>query len=193
MFDYTDPNFNIQEITAFHNTDGFNEISCYLDFALSTTIHNQFPTIDRTREMQYAKELLTNYLNGNRTSFTRKHNIRGNMELIGVKKLYGIFIKGMIEQQAFNENILHRLVPETFQEQCMAYITEQTRTGQLSNIAPWIVQNKDALIDHYVQTQYGASKEQKDQYEQIAFENPRCQQALEQLNLELRLSNYATR
>ena len=189
-FQYMDPNFDITGIPCFNNIDGLTDISNYLDFGISSTIHKQFPNITLESEKNYAKIILKKYMNGDSSLFTRKYGIRHNINQIGQEKIKNLLLKTLIEKGEVNRRILHRLTPQDFSDECADYITTITYCGQLDEAKNkvWIKDNMTTFIDIYVDECYGKSPDQKAEREEMCYGNPFTTKALEQLNLEMNLN-----
>jgi len=188
---YQNFNFNIEEIPSFNNTDSYDELSMYLDFACHTTIKRQMPNIDPESESNYARQLITNYMMGDTDSFTRQFGIRQNVNKIGRDKIRGILISNMIEKEAFNLEQRKLLNATEYPDQCARYITQITASGYLNdgtNYA-WITENIETLIDSYIKMKYERGEEARTKYQYYASKNPHTQKALEQLNLEMKIES----
>lgn len=184
---YTDTNFDITNIEHFNSVDGLIEISNYLDFALSTTIHKQLPNISREQEKWYAAEKLKLLsIDGIEKNFSRDFNIRTNISKIGRDKIKFLICKYLIERQAYNERVAHMMIPTEFIDQAAQYLTEQVRIGNFDQIQDWINQYMGNFIDSYISSQYNS--DMKEQFSAMALENPNCAKALTQLNLEMSLN-----
>lgn len=183
---YTDENFDITTIPSFNSIEGFIEISNYLDFALSTTIHRQFPNITPEGEKYYAAEKIKLFINQEDvTVFSRQFGIRDNVIKIGKDKIKFLICKHLIELHAYNVRINHMLNPTQFIDQAAQYVAQQVASSNLSEIDYWIDQNINIFIDSYISKQYKSAE--KKQLEVNALQHPVCSKALEQLNLELHL------
>ena len=183
------PNFDISEIEGFNRIDGLNIISVYLNYALSQTIKSQIPNIDIENEKLYAKQLLQQYLSGDYHAFTRRNNIRENVDKITSNKIIDIIIKRYIEIEAYNRGVLHRLNEVDKIGKYAKYITDNVASGNLDNIKPWLNYNMKSLIDGYINTQYNEPIDCKNKLEDLAYTVPNTSKALEQLNLEMKLKN----
>lgn len=185
MLDYTNPNFDIVNIPSFNNVDGLPAISSYLDFALANTIRRQIPNPDQNMEKKYATEILTEFLKGDFTAFTRIYNIRQNMEKITPETTKNLMLHSLIELEAENKVCLQQLQPTEFIDQCAEYVTNVIARGRLDELQDWISDNMGAFIQNYVQTRYKESPENKKSMNEMAIEYPDTQRALQQLNLEI--------
>lgn len=192
MIDYKDPNFKIENTPCFNNIDGYKELSMYLDFACQTTIQRQIPGILPEQESYYVKQILTEYLAGNKTIFTRQFGIRENINTIGPDKIRGILIANMIEKEGFNVGKLNKLTATSYEDQCARYITQITQFGQLNDETNrvWINKNLETLIDCYINMKYQKGYNARDVYEYYVNRTPFIQQAMEKLNLEMKLEPY---
>lgn len=185
MLDYTNPNFDIVNIPSFNNVDGLPAISSYLDFALANTIRRQIPNPDQNMEKKYATEILTEFLKGDFTAFTRIYNIRQNMEKITPETIKNLMLHSLIELEAENKVCLQQLQPTEFIDQCAEYVTNVIARGRLDELQDWISDNMGAFIQNYVQTRYKESPENKKSMNEMAIEYPDTQRALQQLNFEM--------
>ncbi len=183
------PNFDISEIEGFNRIDGLNIISVYLNYALSQTIKSQIPNIDIENEKLYAKQLLQQYLSGDYHAFTRRNNIRENVDKITSNKIIDIIIKRYIEIEAYNRGVLHRLDEVDEIGKYAKYITDNVASGNLDNIKPWLNSNLGSLVNGYISTQYNEDIEYKKKLEDLAYAVPNTSKALEQLNLEMKLND----
>lgn len=193
MFDYTNPNFDIRTIEGFDNIDGLKEISSYLDFALSTTIHTQLPKVDIKSEKMYARKLLENFFNNDTHAFTRNYRIRENMNYITSNKVRNLLLKSLIERYAYSQRICHMLSATTTIDQYAEYATNMIASGKLDDINTWITGNLSIFIEDYVNTRYKEDNNLKKDYETIAYSIPNTNKALEQLNLEMHLHMFKTK
>lgn len=189
-YQYMEPNYSVTNIQAFDGVNGLTEVSNYIDFGIKKTIHKQIPNITPEAESYYAKIILKNYMRGDATSFTSQYGIRSNIRLIGQDKVKYLLIKNLIEKHEYNQRVLHKLVPETFGDECAAYITTVACQGNLDQNEDWIMANIDAFIDEYVDDTYGLPRESKDQREMMCYQNPQSTLALNKLNLEMSLNRF---
>lgn len=183
------PNFDISEIEGFNRVDGLNNISIYINYALSETIKSQMPNIDIENEKFYAKQILQRYLSGDSHSFTRKNSIRENIDKITPNKIMNIIIKSYIEIEAYNRRVLRRLDNVDVNGEYAKYITDNVASGNLDNIKPWLNSNLESLVNGYISTQYNEDIEYKKKLEDLAYAVPNTSKALEQLNLEMKLND----
>lgn len=191
-FQYMDSNFDITSIPCFDNLNGLKDISSYMDFGIKKTIHKQIPNITLEMEIYYAKIILKQYMNGDSNSFTSQYNIRNNIGKIGRAKIISLLLKTLIEKSEYSKRVLHRLNPQDFGEECAYYVTDIAYYGQLDNESNqnWIQSNIESFIDIYVDECYGLTPEGKMQREEMCYGNTLTTKALEQLNLEMKLSQY---
>lgn len=189
-FQYMDSSFDITSLPCFNNVDGLKDISSYIDFGISSTIHKQFPNITPESEKNYAKIILKEYMNGDPRIFTNKYGIRQNIQKIGSERIKSLLLKTLIEKGEVNRKILHRLTPQDFGDECADYITTITYYGQLDEEENkvWIKDNIATFIDIYVDECYGKSPDQKAEREELCYGNSVTTKALEQLNLEMSLN-----
>lgn len=188
--EYMDQSFDIQNNPCFNNIDGLKDISDYLDFAISSTIRKQYPNVTEQQERKFAVTILENFMLGNANAFTSQYNIRANMRIIGLEKIKFLLIKTLIEKDAMNKRILHKLIPENYYDECAEYLTNVAYSGGLDQQEEWIRTSIPAFVDVYVKEVYGKDNEDKKQREDICYENIANSKALEQLNLEMSLHRY---
>lgn len=187
MLEFNDINFDIEEFMGKDNIGSLNNISTYLDYSINTTITKQIPNIDEETEKLYAKQILNNYFRGDRNSFTSKNNIRNNVAKIGYQRLINLFIKAMIEKQAYNVTVKHMLNTNDYP----AYITNMISRGHYSDIITWLTSNTENIeeaISNYVDLIYRKDIELKSNLEYITIKDYETNKAMEQLNLEMSLA-----
>lgn len=187
-FQFMNPDFNIKDNPNFNDIYGLIDISQYLDFAISQTIHKQLPNVTKEQEKYYATMILNNYMSGDDGAFTSQYGIRGNIREIGRNKIQSLLLKTLIEKDEYNKRVLHKLNSSDFKDNCAEYINHIINNGRLDEQIDWVINNIPIFIDIYIQEVYGLSIENKRHSEQLCRESYFSNQSLEQLNLEMSLS-----
>jgi len=187
-FDYINPNFDIENMPCFNNVDGLKDISQYLDFALSSTIKKQIPNVTENYEKKLATDILNRYMNGETVAFTKKYNIRNNMNKIGRERIKNLLLKTLIEKYEYNTRVLHKLNSNDFNDQCATYVTSVAYNGELDENTDWIQNCIPCFIEMYIEDGYGKSMEVKNHREDLCYDDSIAIKALEQLNLEMSLN-----
>lgn len=188
MMDYTNPNFDIMTYIERDSVDNLKQVSDYLNFAMKSTILKQMPNISKEEEQKMAEKILKMYLTNNNFAFTRKDNIRNNMEQIGKNRLVNLMIKSAIEKKAYNNRVVHLLADRTYQDQCVTWITSQINAGSYESVIDTLQSNPDmlsSLIENYVQLSYNVPEEIKDNYSEIALTESQTERALNNLNVSI--------
>lgn len=183
---FSNPNFNIKDIIN-NNVDSLNDISLYVDFAITSTIHKQVQDIDFDTEKKYAKNILNNFFKMNDNAFTNCYNIRNNMVTIGRKEIKNMLIKNMIERDAFNKVVKKLLNVTDYIDKLAEDISKTIAEGRMDEINSWIDKNIESLIDNYVEKKYLCDMEYRQDYECLVYEDYVTNRALEQLNLEMHI------
>ena len=183
---FSNPNFNIKDIIN-NNVDSLNDISLYVDFAITSTIHKQVQDIDLDTEKQYAKNILNNFFKMNDNAFTSCYNIRNNMITIGRKEIKNMLIKNMIERDAFNKVVKKLLNATDYIDKLAKDISKTIADGRIDEINSWIDKNIELLIDNYVERKYLSDMEYRQDYESLVYDDYVTNRALEQLNLEMHI------
>lgn len=185
---YTNNNFDITTINNFNNLDGLDEISNYLDFGINSTLQKHLPHTTEDDKKRLAVTMLESFMNGDPTKFTNDFRIRENILKIGKNKIKFLLCKSLIEKNAYNKRVLHMLSPSEYIDQCADYISQIIAAGEFDKIQDWIDINLSHFINEYASFKYNKKEETKEHYNNIALENPVCERALEQLNLEMHLN-----
>lgn len=191
-FVYKDPHFDVNNILNRNNIEELDDIEKYLEFAISETIKTQVKNISYEQECIFAKKILDLFMINDNQSFTRQYGIRSNMVTIGKNRIINLLIKKMIETYAYSAEVEHMLVPNDLVAKNAQSITEVIASGNLDRIIDWLNQQDTikSMIDNYVGNHYSISPELKSNYYNCSRYNPLANKALEQFNLEIRLSGY---
>ena len=193
MTDYMNPNFDIMEYIGRDSVDNLKNISDYLNFAIKSTILKQMPNISKEEEQKMAEKVLKLYLVNTNFAFTRKDNIRANMEQIGKKRLFDLIMKSALEKKAFNIRVRHLLADQTYQDQCVTWITNQINAGSYDSIISLLQSNPDmlnSLIENYIDLSYNVAEETKSNYNDIAWSEPLTEKALNNLNVSICMDSF---
>lgn len=181
---FEDVNFSIDKYVGDVSIDGLNRIKIYLDYSLNTTIKKQIPDINIVDEKLYAKELLCNYFKGDLHAFTSKNNIRHNIYKIGNDMLLKLFIKCMIEKQAYNILIKKIEGSSNYGDQCCNYITNRVARDHYDDVIEWLnddFDNIEELINNYVNIFYQRKYEECMDLQKLAFEHEMTARAIRNL------------
>lgn len=189
---YMDMNFDIRNTNNFGRFSSLSESQNYLDFAIFSTIRKQLPNVSPESEKKSASEILTRYMSGtSQPSFTRQYNIRNNIDALGKGQIMNIFIKMMIERDAYNKRVKHQLAAQSYRDQCCEYITQMTANGQVDQIGEWLNSVIPELVDTYVSEVYRQDSDIRNRIEEISYQDPLTNKALEKLNLEMNIKSLA--
>lgn len=181
---FEDVNFSIDKYVSSVDIDGLNRIKIYLDYSLNATIKKQIPDINIVDEKLYAKELLCNYFKGDLHAFTSKNNIRHNIYKIGNDMLLKLFIKCMIEKQAYNILIKKIEGSSNYGDQCCNYITNRVARDHYDDVIEWLnddFDNIEELINNYVNIFYQRKYEECMDLQKLAFEHETTARAIRNL------------
>lgn len=181
---FEDANFDVNSYVENESIDGLNRVKIYLDYSLNTTIKKQIPDISLSDEKMYAKEILYNYFKDDLHAFTSKNNIRHNIYSIGNDVLTKLFIKCMIEKQAYNVLIKKIEGSSDYNDQCCNYITNRVAHGHYDDIIEWLnddFENMEEIINTYVDIFYQRKYEECIDLQKLAFEENMTNKAISNL------------
>lgn len=187
---FEDFNFNIENYLINKNSvEGLNNVSNYLNFAIKATIIKQIPNCDLNTQCSKGKEILIEYLNGASNSFTRTANIRSNMTTIDKTIINDLLIKTAIEKENYDRNINHLLNGDENFRLCKT-ITEEIYNGNYETIYKVISTNQNilnTLINNYFSLNYSLDNIKKDRLNLMYNNDSITSDALNRLNIEMRL------
>lgn len=192
-FQFMTPEFRVENSPNFNDIYGLIDISQYLDFAISQTIHKQIPNVTEEQERYYATMILNNYMSGYNHAFTSQYGIRGNISEIGRDKIQSLLLKTLIEKDEYNKRVLHKLRSQDYGDNCAEYINSVINNGRLDEQIDWVITNIPVFINIYIQEVYGLSVENKKHREQLCHESYFSNLSLEKLNLEMSLNRLGQR
>lgn len=187
MNQFDENDFEIDTILGKDKRENLNKIAIYLDYALNKTILRQIPDITPNDEKYYAKKILINYINGDMHSFTSKANIRNNIYKIGINNLIKLFLKTMIEKQAYNVLIKKINGSDNYRDQCANYITNRIRKNHYNDILEWLNsdnENIEEIISNYIDMTYKKSLSDHFNLEALTTKNYETNKAMEILYLQ---------
>lgn len=179
-------NFSIESyIGESNNIERLDKINEYLNFALKATILNQGPNYDLEIQKSCSKQLLLNYISGDKCAFTRGSQVRSNMNNIDIHNIIDLLIKSSIELDCYNRNVLH-LLDDTL----CSRMTNEIYIGKYEEIIDMILNNKDILkqmIEDYIELKYQKDIIFKNRIDGMCMSDSLTSNALNQLNLNMKL------
>ena len=190
MVNFNKPNFDYNKFFNESGIQGLENISAFIDFGIHTTIVKQLGNINQETETRYAINLLKNFTDGNKNTFTNSNNIRTIINTIEPFKLVLIFIKSAIERYAFNVINLNKKSFDTNEDKIAETIVEQIADGNLNDIIDWISSDErilPILIENYIYMSYKKDNQLRKVYNYIVSNCDKSKKAMKQLNLKLNL------
>jgi len=164
----------------------------YFNYAVSSTILKQQPNIDLLAEKNYARFLIHNWLvKGIPNAFTSSYNIRSNMNQCDKETVIQLLIKSAIERDVYKQQIQHKLVSTNPHEEVCQYVSYKLYGGEYTTLMDQLKNGEvdiTKLIENYVDFSYKAGPEFKNNINLLISRNPINDKAMNQLNLEMSLS-----
>lgn len=179
-------NFSIENyLSNSNNLERLNKINNYLNFALKATILNQGSNYDIKIQKSCSKQLLLNYILGDKNAFTRGSQIRSNMNEINMNNIIDLLIKSSIELDCYNRNVLH-LLDDTL----CSRMTNEIYLGKYEEIINMILNDTNTLIqliDDYIELKYQKDNIFNDRIDGMCINDSLTSGAMNQLNLGMKL------
>lgn len=179
-------NFSIESyIDDPNNIKKLDKINEYLNFALKATILNQESNYDLGIQKSCSKQLLLNYILGDKNAFTRGSQIRSNMGIIDMNNIIDLLIKNSIELDCYNRNVLH-LLDDTL----CSRMTNEIYIGKYEEIIDMILNDEDILkqmIDDFIELKYQKDTIFNSRIDGMCTNDSLAGRALNQLNLSMTL------
>lgn len=179
-------NFSIESyIDDPNNIKKLDKINIYLNFALKATILTQSSNYDIKTQKSCSKELLFNYILGDKNAFTRGLQIRTNMNKIDTNDIINLLIKSSIELDCYNRNIIH-LLDDTL----CSKLTNEIYLGKYKEIIEMMLNNRDILkkmINDYIELKYQKDTIFNDRIDGMCMSDSLTSRAINQLSLSMKL------
>mgnify|MGYP003290129199 CR=1 FL=1 len=184
-----DANFDMKSVVDVNTIESLDVYEEYMDYAIYRTCERNYEMmgkpylVSEDEERRNAKIQLEAYfeqpINSGVTTLTRDNNIRYNAYakgfysddpikmneayVDGKDKVVDLLIKNAIERDAYEQNVMRKLNPQSEVEFICSQVTKKMHTGEYKELVDLIKTNKvyqKDLIDNYIDFKYRSNYKQ---------------------------------